>query len=136
MKRWKSESLISMLYRSSESIYLISNKLSDRVCLAAQRVDPNVKCLESKNDQLYNGMVIVLYPNQKSYDLYESKINDAVYVFKTRDERIHHVLHVLCCVNNEYQVKKWRSSAGSQTIDTHSFMKTILQDVLDTILEA
>lgn len=144
---WRSEGLASEIkYLSSQSnirrtknidtIFLISNKLSKQVCEKAMKVSPQVKCMETENDRLYNGMVLLLYPNRTTFAAFKTQMENACYVFRTSENRIHHILHVVCCVNNEYEILAWKSSAGPQTFETHRFLQPALRDVLDETLSA
>lgn len=141
--QWRSESLASEItYLSSQSrqnkdiIYLISNKLSKVVCEKAKAVSPQVKCMETRDDRLYNGMVLLLYPNRLTFAAFKTEMEKACFLFRSSENRIHHVLHVVCCVKNEYEILGWISTAGPQTFKTHRFLKPALTDVLDKILEA
>lgn len=144
---WRSESLASEIkYLSSKSnklrttykdtIFLISNKLSKQVCKQARTVSLQVECMETKDDRLYNGMVLILYPNRTTFAALKTDMENACFVFRTSENRVHHVLHVVCCVNNEYEILAWKSSAGPQTFETHRFLQPALRDVLDKTVMA
>ena len=144
---WRSESLASEIkYLSSKSnklrttykdtIFLISNKLSKQVCKQARTVSLQVECMETKDDRLYNGMVLILYPNRTTLAALKTDMENACFVFRTSENRVNHVLHVVCCVNNEYEILAWKSSAGPQTFETHRFLQPALRDVLDKTVMA
>ena len=135
---WRSQTLINQLYRGNNKIHIISNHLSTEVCQKAKKLHADLDCIVSQNDRLYNGMVLILYPNENFFKEKEDlcmEMEKKLFIFKTETNRIHHVLH-MTRDKLVYKLLKWRSSAGNQTIDTHSHMKDVLFSVLDEIISA
>ena len=133
---WRSENLASEIkYLSSQSttnrdtIFFISNKLSKQVCKNAMKVSPNVKWMET-GDKLLHNKIILLYPNRTTFAAFKTQMENNC------ENSIHHILHVVCCVDKEYEILAWKSTAEPQTFDTHRYLAPDLRDVLNKILGA
>lgn len=98
------------------------------------------------SDLLYNGMVIIVYKSEHLYVDHCATLENCSNLFVNSENRIHHILHIVETIENtrvntgfnsevKFIVKRWKSSAGGQTIHTHTHMNQVLQDLILYVLQ-